>query len=389
MVTNPSNDRNMTMSNRSTPEPAKLPSGSWRLRYVAPNGKRYSITNKRKGAVIAQFEQEQKAIALDTWTPPNTRKNPKASTVPTIAEYFETLPTKRAWKQGTITGRRSQFTNDIAPAFGTVPLNKVTKAEIFDWYSSLLKNHPKRLKRNSETYSLLHLIFDEAIKDNHIETNPVDIPGANRKHTHTPAPLPSHEDIKAILNNAPHQYQVPIMFAIATALRIGEWSALNREDILISTNSNGTEIWHVYVHKQAQDAPGGGMTIVDTTKTGKPRWVTIPNQLIPVLRAHMDSMADQRPIAILFPNKDGGRIDRRRFNRSLNRLRQELGISARVTSHQLRHFGATEFTRNGGSMVEVMARLGHSTTSAALRYQHATQERDLEIANRMNLPTLL
>jgi integrase len=34
----------------------------------------------------------------------------------------------------------------------------------------------------------------------------------------------------------------------------------------------------------------------------------------------------------------------------------------------------------GATLAELMARLGHSTPGAAMRYQHAAQERDREIA---------
>jgi hypothetical protein len=35
-------------------------------------------------------------------------------------------------------------------------------------------------------------------------------------------------------------------------------------------------------------------------------------------------------------------------------------------------------------LAELMARLGHSTQGAALKYQHAAADRDLEIARRLS-----
>jgi hypothetical protein len=35
-------------------------------------------------------------------------------------------------------------------------------------------------------------------------------------------------------------------------------------------------------------------------------------------------------------------------------------------------------------LAELMARLGHSTQGAALRYQHAAADRDLEIARKLS-----
>jgi len=42
----------------------------------------------------------------------------------------------------------------------------------------------------------------------------------------------------------------------------------------------------------------------------------------------------------------------------------------------------------GASLAELMARLGHSTAGAAMRYQHAAQDRDRVIAEALsNLAT--
>jgi integrase len=48
--------------------------------------------------------------------------------------------------------------------------------------------------------------------------------------------------------------------------------------------------------------------------------------------------------------------------------------------HDLRHSGAVLAAATGASLAELMARLGHSTPQAAMRYQHAAQGRDREIA---------
>lgn len=51
-----------------------------------------------------------------------------------------------------------------------------------------------------------------------------------------------------------------------------------------------------------------------------------------------------------------------------------------VHFHDLRHTGGTLATATGASLKELMARLGHSSTRAALIYQHATRDRDQAIA---------
>jgi len=48
--------------------------------------------------------------------------------------------------------------------------------------------------------------------------------------------------------------------------------------------------------------------------------------------------------------------------------------------HDLRHTGNTLAASTGASTKELMSRMGHSSPRAALIYQHATQDRDAEIA---------
>jgi integrase len=48
--------------------------------------------------------------------------------------------------------------------------------------------------------------------------------------------------------------------------------------------------------------------------------------------------------------------------------------------HDLRHSGAVLAAATGDTLAELMSRLGHSTPQAGMRYQHAAQGHDREIA---------
>jgi integrase len=52
--------------------------------------------------------------------------------------------------------------------------------------------------------------------------------------------------------------------------------------------------------------------------------------------------------------------------------------------HDLRHTGNHLAAESGASTRELMHRMGHSTMAAALRYQHATDERARQIADRLS-----
>jgi Phage integrase family len=54
-----------------------------------------------------------------------------------------------------------------------------------------------------------------------------------------------------------------------------------------------------------------------------------------------------------------------------------------LRSHDLRHFAGTTAAAAGASTKEVMARGGWSSPQMALRYEHATEERDRFIAHAL------
>lgn len=52
--------------------------------------------------------------------------------------------------------------------------------------------------------------------------------------------------------------------------------------------------------------------------------------------------------------------------------------------HDLRHTGNTLASRTGASFADLMARMGHASTRAALIYQHTAQERNQHIADGLS-----
>jgi integrase len=66
----------------------------------------------------------------------------------------------------------------------------------------------------------------------------------------------------------------------------------------------------------------------------------------------------------------------------LTKARAAIGLPD-LHFHGLRHRGNTMAAGRGAGLRELMERMGHSSTRAALTYQHATQERDVAIAAGM------
>jgi len=113
------------------------------------------------------------------------------------------------------------------------------------------------------------------------------------------------------------------------------------------------------------------------------REVALPRFVRDALDDHVAEFAGTDPDGPLFPGALGGVISDGWFKKEWTRTRLELGVST-VRFHDLRHTAGTLATQNGATMKEVMSRLGHSTTAAAIRYQRAADVRDREVADRLD-----
>ena len=93
----------------------------------------------------------------------------------------------------------------------------------------------------------------------------------------------------------------------------------------------------------------------------------------------MPNMLASRPDSLLFPGQHGGHMHPATLYGTFYRAR-EAANRPDLRFHDLRHSGAVLAAATGATLAELMARLGHSSPAAAMRYQHAAKGRDREIA---------
>jgi integrase len=127
-----------------------------------------------------------------------------------------------------------------------------------------------------------------------------------------------------------------------------------------------------------------GQAIVKTPKNDAGmRDVAIPPHLMPLVREHLLQHAEAGRDGLLFPARSGGHLAPSSLYRVFYKAREAAGRPD-LRWHDLRHTGAVLAAQTGATLAELMGRVGHSTPGAALRYQHAAQDRDTEIARRLS-----
>jgi len=126
-----------------------------------------------------------------------------------------------------------------------------------------------------------------------------------------------------------------------------------------------------------------GSVIVGPPKSGAGvRTVHMPPSAMQVLGDHLSSFVGPADDAPLFVGRTGLPLRPQGLEEAWRSAREEVGLPA-LRFHDLRHFAGTMAAAAGASTKEVMARGGWSSPQMALRYEHATRERDRFIAHAL------
>jgi integrase len=123
---------------------------------------------------------------------------------------------------------RKILAGHLAPQFGTVPLDDITRCWC-DWYARLAATTGPT--RRAHAYALLRSILNRAVADDLIGSNPCRVRGAGHmkraKHIR-PATL---AELGVITDAMPDQYRAAVLLAAWCGLRFGELAHLRRKDV--------------------------------------------------------------------------------------------------------------------------------------------------------------
>ncbi len=353
----------------------KLPSGRYRAKYVAPDGKRYSaprtfITKKDARGWLALQES---AVIRNAWVPPEV----KATMSITFGDYAEGWLAQRTLKTRTREGYRAILDHHLLPAFGTRALVALTADEIRQWYAGALVSTPTL---RSHAYGLLRTILGTALADGKITANPCAIRGAGttkRVKQIRPATL---DELGKIVGEMPPRYQALILLASWNAMRFGELIELRRKDIILDPDKGRGVI---RIERGAVRTDEGHEVTTPKSDAGR-RDVAVPPHLVGVLAEHLATHVGAKADALMFPAEHGGHLAPSTLYRHFYRAREKAGRPD-LRFHDLRHTGQVLAAMTPGtSLADLMNRLGHSSPQAAMRYMHVAEGRDSQIAEALS-----
>jgi integrase len=166
-----------------------------------------------------------------------------------------------------------------------------------------------------------------------------------------------------------------ILLAAFAQLRFGELVALRRRSIDLAR-------MELRVRLATAEMEDGTQFDGDPKSEAGKRPISLPAGLRGDIERHLDRFAQPGAEGRLFVGPQGGIPRRRNFNRVWRAALLRAGIpdDLDLHVHDLRHTGSTWSAQSGATLKELMARIGHSSTRAAMIYQHASRDRDTTIA---------
>jgi integrase len=347
----------------------RLPSRRYQASYIGPDTVRHKAprTFQTREDAEAWRAARRAEIMGDDWTPPTTRRPV------TFGEHAARWLANRQLKPRTRDHYRRLLQARILPTFRDVPLKAVTPDLIDDWHYRMGEAAPTA---RAHAYGLVRTILSDAVQRRLIDFNPCHIRGAgNTKRVKKvkPATLP---ELAALVEALPKRYQLMALLAAWCGLRFGELAELRRGDVDLKAG---------VVHVRRAVVRVKGEVVVSTPKSeAGVRDVSIPPHLHEGVREHMAADITGGRDGLLFPAADGvSHMAPSTLYKVFYRARVSAGRPD-LRFHDLRHTGAVLAAQTGATLAELMNRLGHSTAGAAMRYQHASADRDLVLAQKLS-----
>lgn len=374
----------------------KRSSGRWQAGYVGPDMELHHapVTFLRKGDAEAWLNAEHRLMEVGEWTSPEQRDRASHAADGTLNEYAPKWLATHRRSDGTPLKPRTQahyqklLDTRILPQLGDLPMRAMTEDTLTDWRDNL----PNTPVMNAHAYALLRGILTTAAKRDARIKPPVVAGAAKAKTTHKAEPA-TLDELATIVANMPERYRLAILLMSWCALRFGEVTELRRQDIDLRRSRIRIRRAVVLVNHER---------IVTTPKSeAGVRDVSIPPHLVPLVNVHLDEHAQPGPAGLLFPAVSGRHLSQSTLNGKPSRRRiikgrivnegatgfcraREAAGRPDLRLHDLRHTGAVLAAQTGATLAELMARLGHSTPGAAMRYQHAARDRDKAIAEALS-----
>ena len=324
---------------------------SWRVRYRGPDGRQRARTFTRRRDAEAYEDELNQQLRRGDWIDPRRGQVLLSS----VWDEYERVGTGHL-RATTRQNYRAAWRN-IAPHFGTWPVNRIEHADVAEWVRKLSETKGPETVRAA--HRVLCLVLDYAIQARRLTLNPA-------RGVRLPRRPPAREriltveEVQGLADRLGRDGDLVLAMAYL-GLRWSELAALKVSDVDLVRR-------RVRVVERATEV-GGKMDVSAPKSRASKRHVAIPALLEASLRSRLSGKPHD---ALVYSAPDGGylRNGNWRSRSGWAAATRELGLDG-VTPHDLRRTFGSLARAAGADLRWIQRAMGHeSITTTARIYAH-------------------
>ena len=327
----------------------------------------------------AWLDSEQRRIRLGT----------SAQTLPTFSSYAVSLMARKI-RDGSMKGAHSRVVfasvleHHLFPTFGRLRVDELRRADVLAWKDEVAKGiKAETLSPHTANgwFSVLRTVLNAAVHEFELERNPI---GGVKPFDTSEHPVYTHEEPNALtaeegraflakMRELYPQHFAMVVLSLATGLRPSSLRPLRRQGL------EADVLWAEKVLLVRRSHTRGD-EVMNTTKTGHRQRIALPDELVEILRWHVDTLPEegsQHESELLFPSLTGGFRAPSVLDKPFRVVRKALGLRKRITPRAMRR--TFQDLARAAEVKDVVTRSisGHLTETMQEHYSspHETEQR--------------
>lgn len=339
--------------------------GSYRVRYIAPDGKERSKTFKRKVDADRYRTHIDAAIQKGDWVDPRLGRT-------TFGDWIvEWTRSRINLRPATQVRDETLIRGHVLPRWGNTPLARIDHLSVRSWVADLSAEGlaPSTVQK---TFQLASMASTAAVQSGLIARSPFDgtpLPKVERREMRFLDPA----QVSLLAAAIDARFRDLVLFGCYGGFRIGEMLALRAGRVNPFTGE-------VQVLETLSEVRGRLHFGPPKTTRGT-RTVQLPRQ---TLAGCADRISALQPEDLVFTAPEGGPVRLAAFRRRVWRPAIKAAGLEPLRIHDMRHTAVALWIATGASPNEVARRAGHTSVSTVLdRYGHLLPGTEQQVTDRL------
>lgn len=335
-----------------------------------------------EGLAYAWLDREEELVrsymrGSADWTPPAERERARDLACMSFREYAGLfLDGYRDRRGGVLEASSMRLKRSdmrwLTDWFGDRRVGDIGARDVDEW---LHRGNVRSAYTRRRCYQMLRAMYRRLVGDGVVSASPCEA-GVPERPRSMQALIPpaTRDELRVVYESMPAYTRVAVYLGAVFGLRIGEVCALRVGDVDL-------ERMVLHVRRSATKAEGAGWELKATKTAASYDDLPIPVSMLPMLRAHLDSLPDRESGSMFLRSVHGGVLPPGTLRGQFVRARVRAGRPD-LRFHTLRATGITAAAQSGASPKETQRFGRHADARTSLDlYQRATDDGRRRVAD--------